>query len=326
MKKNIKNPLFHILVCGVLCVNSCGSRSEDTPVINHTADNTVDPINAPDGTEIPVSIVSPIVSHQNISNEAPRRVKITDRNNNVELEIERELAIPYESQKLESGIHYRIVVYENNGKNYTFKESKDFISGDNSEITLTKSQEYKIIMYSLGTKEATPDLINRDNFNEVQMEADFSNNRAKDLLYKVIDFVPDGRKKLNINLKRKITSIQLVLDASNYYGNNDAGHIMELYDVNFVYSQHERVKLKISDNSIRNSGSNVITLNNSELDFNNGSSARESKWNNLTLNQRKDVSFSATINVNGRLIPLKVNIGSIKEGASQIVKVKIRKL
>jgi len=323
--KEVRNPKMGtkryalLIACTVLCMNSCGHENETPPV---------NPIDAPAGTEIPVSVMSPTISYQSIGNERPvNNVQITDKNVTAAVEIERTLALPYDEKKLDAGVYYKMVIYENNGKNHTFKESKDFVAGDSPEIKLNKSQKYKIIVYSLGTKVVAPDLVDRNNFDQARVDIDFSKNKAKDLFYQSIEFVPDGQKKININLKQKITTVQLVLDTSDFYGGSNAGRITKLEDVSLVYTKYEKAALRISSNSINYSNSDITALDSNELGFNDANNTRESKWHNLILDPNKEVSFNAMIDVDGEDLPIpyKINIGNIKWGVSQIIKLKLEK-
>jgi len=309
MKKQIKNK-FHILLvgCSILYLSSCRSAS--------------DPLeNTPEGT-VTVKINSPIVGVNNNDKEYPvSQVQITPDNIAAAIEIERNVEYP-KDEKLANGIHYKMVIYKKNGEQYTFQESKDFIAGNNQEIYLDKSKNYTLIIYSIGTNSAVPDLVNQKDFNNAYIDADYLNKKAKDLLYQRIDdFVPKDNS-LPIKLERKISSIKFIIDVSDFYGgSNISSKVTELRDVRVIYFEYKKAKLNISNNEIAYEGADKVISD--DLKFTSESNKEISEWNILRINSEK-IRLNATILIDGFDDPGSYNfqIKNIKQGYSQTITLK----
>jgi len=315
--KNIKNHVFHTLICGILCLNSCSRSGEVVPI---------DPVDAPDSTLIDVNINSPTVGNKTIEND--KYAQITADNVAAAIEIERNTE-SYET-KLDNGNHYRVVSYRKDGDKYIFQESKDLIVGYDAKIPLNKSQNYTLIIYSLEEKNILPDLINQNDFNNASINFNPTDeNSSQNLLYQRIDdFVPNGKNTLDIKLEPKVSSIRFVIDASDFYGGNISGNITELNDIKISYPKYEKAILNVSssNNDLTYVGSDIKTLYN--IRFNDEKNKKISEWKNLFIDTSKNVeniTFNAKIIVNGieSDIPYKVNIKNIKYSFKQTINLKL---
>jgi len=322
MKKNIKNSLLYILACGILCANSCGSRSEDEPVV-------VNPADAPAGTLIDVNIGLPTTGYTETDTKANTYAQITEDNVTSAVEVER-IIDPSDDYQLRNGVHYKVVAYKKIDNKYIFQKSNDFVVGDNNKISLNKSQNYTVIIYSLDTYDVLPDLDNQQEFDNAFFKINSADEKSTPILMyqRIDDFIPDGKNNLNIKLEPKISKIRFTIDASDFYGGNNAGVITNLKDVKLSYSKYRDAKLKISDksNQLIFNGDDIKTLDISN--FSSDSNKKASEWINLPVNTSKNagnIKLNAEITVDGIKsdIPYKIDINNVKSGLKQNINLKL---
>jgi len=313
MKKQKKNNIFLLFGCAILYLNSC-----------HSINEQLDPIHASDGTQIPVSLISPIVGPHNRDKEYPvNHFQINKNNMTAAVEMERIVEHP-KDYKLEDGIHYKVIVYKKINDKYTFQESKDFITGNKNEIYLAKNEKYTIITYSLGTNSVIPDLINQEDFANAKINADYVHEKAKELLYQRIDdFIPDGYHNLPIKLESKMTNIKLVIDVSDFYGANVSGEVTSLVDYAVTYKKYEKATLNISSNKVFYEGEDMVISN--EFKFDSEPHKKIAVLKNILLNDSEEITFTAKLEVNGMEDhqPYIINIKNIELGSNQVINLKL---
>ncbi|MDV3748951.1 hypothetical protein CMU21_14030 [Elizabethkingia anophelis] len=121
-----------------------------------------------------------------------------------------------ETKPLESGIRYKVVVYDNNGK---YVKEQNYVSGQaGPDIDkLDGESTYTFIVYSIGSKIDLPDVIYSDSQNKTLQTATINNiSGDSDLMYfsKSMKVTGNNINYLDITLKHKYSQITTILDAS----------------------------------------------------------------------------------------------------------------
>ncbi|OPB88868.1 FISUMP domain-containing protein [Elizabethkingia ursingii] len=117
---------------------------------------------------------------------------------------------------LDSGIKYKVVVYDSNGK---YIKEQDYTSGQSgSDITgLNGGETYTFIVYSVGSKTDLPAVTYSDSTNKTLSTAILDNvSGDNDLMYfsKIMEVSGDSVNYLDITLKHKFSQITTILDTS----------------------------------------------------------------------------------------------------------------
>jgi|GEM_PF-749461 len=323
MNRKIHTKSLLIAICGVVGLNSCRqSEIPITPDKDPKAVVTPTPDNK-EGEEGRVPITLNVVKSYGYEDSTPGDIDESyvdflghGKRSMGALEIQRRLDSP-KDEILESGVHYRVLAYSKDEEHfyYTLERNEDFIAGSNNKLELDKSKNYTIIAYSFGSTDIVPFPNNLDDINKVNLDY----TKAKRLFYAIKEnYTPSADSdRLDIQLKDQITSIKVVLDASDFFGGNVKGKIEKIENSKLIYRGHSKAVLRLG------SAKREIESNNKEvsvnLSFSGTNDARkESDWKYIILSpENNDLTFETKVSMDE---PMKgVNLGKIK------TKIRVRK-
>ncbi|WP_078778458.1 FISUMP domain-containing protein [Elizabethkingia ursingii] len=157
---------------------------------------------------------------------------------------------------LDSGVKYKVVVYDSNGK---YIKEQDYTSGQSgSDITgLNGGETYTFIVYSVGSKTDLPAVTYSDSTNKTLPTAILDNvSGDNDLMYfsKVVEVSGDSVNYLDITLKHKFSQITTILDTvpTTYFVTNINGVT--------IAPHNSTAKIQLSDGSTTVKGTNEEKL------------------------------------------------------------------
>jgi len=320
MNRKTKLKSLFMVLCGILGLNSC--RPIEAPI--PTDDRPVVPNKE--------SVIVPVTINVDKSYENDESIIAEGSYGYVDfpesmmggLEIKHFLKDYQNDKTLSNGIHYRVLAYKKTEAGHILESNEDFVVGGDKKLNLDKTQKYTLIIYSFGDRYMVPEPTNSSNINEVSIDY----TKAKSLLYdREEDYNPNGEnEELKLKLKHQFTGIKIVLDASDYFGGNVAGHMTNISDAKLKYKGIKKAIFNLGNGkpTIESSRGEISIIN--IMTLNGTRESKESDWNYMILSpEDQELDFEAKVSMDKPMDG--VNLGEIKtklhvkRGVRQTIKI-----
>jgi len=319
MNRKTKLKSLSIVLCGILGLNSC--RPAEVPI--PTDDRPVIPNKESVIVPVAINVDKSYENDESIIAEGSYGYVDFPKSMMGGLEIKHFLKDYQNDEKLSNGIHYRVLAYKKTETGHILESNEDFVIGGDKKLNLDKTQKYTLIIYSFGEKNIVPKPSNISDLNKVSVDY----TKAKLFLYdREDDYIPSEENEgLKLKLKHQFTGIKIVLDASDYFGGNVAGHMTNVSDVKLTYKGINKAIFNLGN------GKPTIESSHREISINrmalNGTrESKESDWNYMILSpEDQELDFEAKVSMDKPMNG--VNIGEIKtklhvkRGVRQTIKI-----